>query len=171
MGYTAPPTWAVGDPLTAAQMNTYLRDNMIDLDARKGVYARCNNSSGLSISSGSLTAFASLDTEEQDPFGFHSGSNGYLTVPAGKAGFYIVGATGYWSYHADGYRSIGLRVNGADRDRQTTDAFNDGVTTDMQVTGAFYLNEGDTVTASVIQTSLTTLTFSGATLWLLSVGG
>ena len=170
MAYTAPPTWAVGDPLTAAQMNTYLRDNMIDLNARRGVYARCYNSAGLSIADGTLTAISSLDTEENDPYGFHSGSNGYFTVPAGKAGFYIVGATGYWAYHADGYRSIGLRINGADKDRQTVPSRSGSMTMDQQISGGFYLNDGDTVTFSVIQTSLTTLSFSGATLWLLGVG-
>jgi len=169
MAYNEPPTWSVGDPLTAAQMNTYLRDNMIELEARKGVYARCTNSGSQSISNDSLTALSSLDTEEQDPFGFHSGSNGYFTVPAGKSGFYIIGATGYWSFHADGRRSIGIRINGVDKDRQTSESPNSSGTLDQQVACGIYLNAGDTVTASVYQNSLTTLTFSGATLWLLCV--
>lgn len=34
MGYNVPPTKSVGDTLTAADFNTYVRDNMIDLAAR-----------------------------------------------------------------------------------------------------------------------------------------
>lgn len=36
MTWTAPKTWAIGDVLTAADMNTYVRDNTGDLNARLG---------------------------------------------------------------------------------------------------------------------------------------
>lgn len=34
MGYSAPPTKSVGNTLTAADWNTYIRDNLVDLAAR-----------------------------------------------------------------------------------------------------------------------------------------
>jgi len=37
MGYTAPPTVATGDFITAAIWNTHLKDNIIELDARTTV--------------------------------------------------------------------------------------------------------------------------------------
>jgi hypothetical protein len=46
MAWTPPRTWVAGDSLLASQLNTHLRDNMVDLDGRVSAIVT-NNASGL----------------------------------------------------------------------------------------------------------------------------
>lgn len=55
MGFSTPKTWAVGDILTASDMNTYVRDNIAFLGATQ---SQTINTSG--VSGGILSSFSDL---------------------------------------------------------------------------------------------------------------
>lgn len=59
--YTTPKTWNTGDPLTAADMNTYVRDNVADLKKPAGGYYMLNEGSDYTTSSSSFVDVDSTD--------------------------------------------------------------------------------------------------------------
>lgn len=95
MSLTAWKTWASGDILTAADMNTYVRDN--------GRWLSKNASGGSpkalayhSVAQNGITTatMSALNSELFDPAGMHDPvtSNSRLTVPTGGDGAYLIGA-------------------------------------------------------------------------------
>lgn len=88
MAWTTPKTWTVGEVVTAANINTHLRDNLLSIyPARVQVY----NAGTATIANNTITTLA-FDQEDIDSDAFHSTStnNSRLTVPAGLSGDYFV---------------------------------------------------------------------------------
>lgn len=115
MTFTTPKTWAVGDVLTAADMNTYVRSNAAWLGTDKPS-ARVYHNTTQSIASGSYTALV-FNSELYDGAGMHStvSNTGRLTVPAGAGGVYSIGGCVELDDSAGNpvRRGIQIRVNGA----------------------------------------------------------
>lgn len=103
MAWSAPMTAVAGAVYTAAQFNTYTRDN---LNALRGTPEnRCSayHSTTQSITAGTGGAALNLDSEEYDTAAMHDPvtNNSRITIPSGGAGAYLVigettrdGATG-----------------------------------------------------------------------------
>lgn len=90
--WTTAKTWAVGDVLTAADMNTYVRDNTNAAFGSKaeGRYAR----SGISLANNTATA-TSWDSASTNTDGFGTPATSTITIPAGLGGRYLI------AVHAD----------------------------------------------------------------------
>lgn len=116
MALTAWKTWASGDTLTAADMNTYVRDNgrWLSGNATGGSpQVRVYNSANINVS-GSTDETLTFNSERFDVGGLHSTTTntGRLTVPSGGAGLYLVFAHVIWGAYSDStIRRIRLFTN------------------------------------------------------------
>jgi hypothetical protein len=117
MALTAWKTWASGDTLTAADMNTYVRDNgrWLSGNATGGSpQCRVYNSANINIS-GSTDETLTFNSERYDVGAMHSTTTntGRLTVPTGGAGMYLVFAHVVWGAFSDStIRRIRIFGNG-----------------------------------------------------------
>lgn len=105
MPYTTPVTFVAGDVLTAAQMNTQVRDNVSFLANPPA--CRVFHSVAQATTSGSA-AVCAFDSERLDTDNMHSTSvnNGRITF--NTAGLYYVQALIRWQQNGTGYRDIGI---------------------------------------------------------------
>lgn len=116
MGLTAWKTWASGDTLTAADMNTYVRDNgrWMSGNATGGSpNCRVYNSTTFNVA-GSTDTNVTFDSERYDDGGMHSTSTNTdrITVPSGGDGIYLVFGTVIFGAFSDStLRRARLTVN------------------------------------------------------------
>lgn len=124
--WTKPRTWVAGQPLSAAALNTDLRDDMKNIDERLTLHGITSESALNKVKSalcgvrltdaGSQTIATSTDTaltwdtETYDSDGFHSTSSNTerITIPAGLGGYYDISVSVRWE--ADGTVSRRLWV-------------------------------------------------------------
>jgi hypothetical protein len=117
MPLTSWKTWASGDTLTAADMNTYVRDNGRWLSGHTtGGSPNCRvyNSTNFNVA-GSTDTNVTFDSERYDDGGMHSTATNTdrLTVPSGGDGIYIVFGTVIFGAFSDAtLRRCRLTVNG-----------------------------------------------------------
>lgn len=109
MAWTTPRTWSVNEVLTAANMNTYISDDLSWMGISRP-HGRVTDASFSHNSSGNwLTpSWDSISTNVGTGF---ATSTGYFTAP--NAGFYLLGADGTFAADATGARAIMLS-SGAD---------------------------------------------------------
>ena len=76
--------------------------------------AYVTNSTNTTVANNTLTTLA-FNTETYDTNTFHDNStnNSRMTVPSGKAGYYLVTAYGQWDVNAVGRRELYLHKNGS----------------------------------------------------------
>jgi hypothetical protein len=113
MAYTTPITFVAAAVLTAAQLNTNLRDNIAWM-ATDSPTCRVYNSAALSIVSGSSVALT-FNSERFDNAAMHSTSTntGRITIPTGGGGKYLIGCVIEWNAAAGGnYRDNRIRNGG-----------------------------------------------------------
>jgi hypothetical protein len=114
MAWTTPKSWASNEVVTAANMNSHLRDNMNWLANDK---PRCqgNRTAAQSIPNTTDTAVAFNTADSYDVGAMHDTvtNNTRFTVPTGGDGLYQVEAWGDWAANATGTRALYLRTNGA----------------------------------------------------------
>ena len=88
MAWTSPRTWVSGELVTAAIMNTHVRD---ELNYLYSVQAACH---AYNAANQGVTASAALtfDSEDYDVGGLHSTSSNTsrMTIPSGAAGSYLL---------------------------------------------------------------------------------
>lgn len=103
----------MGDVLSAADLNTYTRDNTKWLGTYKP-HARVRNSANISHTSTGNYQALTFDSERVDVGAMHdTGSNtGRLTVPSGGGGFYAIGGQIEFASNSTGRRGIQIRLNG-----------------------------------------------------------
>jgi len=113
LAWTPPKTWSVGDVLTAADLNAYVRDNAKWLGTDKP-HCRVRNSANISHTSTGNYQALTFDSERVDVGAMHdtSTNTGRLTVPAGGGGFYQVGGCIEFASNGTGRRGIQVRLNG-----------------------------------------------------------
>lgn len=128
--WTSPITWVASTTLTAAQLNTEVRDHLnwlkgalsingITSDTARGQVnaaiagCRVSASAALSIVTATTTNLT-YNTEAFDTDAFHSlvTNTERITVPANFAGIYAVGAYVSWDSGATGYRRMFIQQNG-----------------------------------------------------------
>lgn len=115
MAYTAPKTWAYKETLSASDLNTYVRDNIIYLKTQVTTVPAVSliNSANISISTGTETRLT-WDTELFDNDGMHStvSNTGRITIV--KAGLYLFNYKVKWQgLNATGRRFAQLWKNGS----------------------------------------------------------
>lgn len=107
----APTDWYVGQPLTAARMNTELRDAvrfLLGLGVNARPRCRVRQSSTQSLAAGAWTPVA-LQTEDYDTDTMHSSADAFLT--ATTAGLYaIVAACSFASVTVAAGAAVGVRA-------------------------------------------------------------
>ena len=151
MSYTTPRTWADGNVVTASALNTDLRDNIIDLNARLAAIefsgARWTRTTNQSVSDSTATTLTFPTAEPYDEGGW--GSGGTAIVPAGAipSGFasIVVLVTTYAEFanDADGRRIISLQQNGVEIAASQWNPDNN-VSTSMSLATEVDAVEGDT---------------------------
>lgn len=111
MAWTAPRTWTTGELVTAAIMNTHVRNNLSFLhDAPK---VKMGRSTSLSIANDTVTAVAFTSARTfYNADGMWSGTNS-TRLTAVRAGVYRVTAGVVWNANSTGFRLLSIRKNGA----------------------------------------------------------
>jgi hypothetical protein len=132
-----------------------LRRNLFELggaDGQSGTLAagegvRAFHSANQSIAAGADVVVA-LNSERFDTHGFHdtATNNSRLTVPAGKAGIYLIQANVEWAASTTGGRTLRIRRNGSQTIADVYDGAADGSGAKRQHVGCLYqLAAGDYV--------------------------
>lgn len=105
MAWTTPRTWATNETLTAANMNTHVRDALNWL-ANDHPRCRATRTATQSIASGSPAAISMTGTETYDVGSMHDGGTNpsRITVPSGGAGVYVM------SGHCSMDNSVATRI-------------------------------------------------------------
>jgi hypothetical protein len=133
--YTSPKTYTAGVAHTAAEGNTYIRDNIKNLDERLTLIGQTSvtvvgqlktaaygcvliRTATQSINDAADTAVTfptGSMTEELDSDGFHSGASNTarITVPSGGDGWYMIGANVAFDINATGNRAVWVELNGS----------------------------------------------------------
>jgi len=106
VAYTDPKTWSPGDVLTAADLNTYVRDNTTDKPR-----ARMSRAGSQSIPNNANT-IVDFDTSDIDVGGLVDLTNNKFVIQ--QDGDYLFGAHVHFDAHADGQsRALFLVKNGS----------------------------------------------------------
>jgi len=118
------------------------------------------DSSNQAISNGVTTALT-FNSEYFDTNGYHSTSTNTsrLTVPAGKAGYYLITAQGTYNLNGTGQRDIIFYKNGAYLRYSSSVAGNSSVYVGNEMTVVYYLAEADYIELFTYQNSSTSLNF------------
>lgn len=143
-------TWTVGELLTSAKLNTYLRDAVSFLLSRPTV--RLTHTTTQAITTSAATAL-NFNTEDEDTDSMHSTTTNISRATVQTAGVWAFTAAAPWDANTTGKRECYLRVNG------TTiyggSSFSAGLTIahSHSVSIRFRANVADFVEAVVLQTS------------------
>jgi xanthosine utilization system XapX-like protein len=119
MAYTTPRTWTNGETVTAALMNTHLRDNLTAIVAANPLVvpaARVYNNADITVANNTETTLT-FNSETFDTDTIHDNSTNPERLTCKTAGIYLVYANIQFATDADGVRQVIFYVNG------TTDSF------------------------------------------------
>lgn len=106
MAYTDPKTWSPGDVLTAAELNTYVRDNTTDRPRARVYYA-----AGTQSIPNNTNTIVDWDTTSIDTAGMVDLTNNKIVIATD--GDYLIGGRVMFAGHADsGVRALYLVKNG-----------------------------------------------------------
>lgn len=166
--WTKPRTWVAGQTVTAAALNTDLRDDMKNIDERLTFHGITSESAlnkvksavcGVRLTDAGTQAVdeyeqttLTWDTETLDSDGFHdAGQPARITIPAGMGGYYIVSVAIRWQSNAGGSRSLWVEDDtGAALGREMV-APSGGTFTNQTLTFAAPLVAGDWIIARAYQ--------------------
>jgi len=114
-----------------------------------------------SIGNNSLTAIASFNTEYFDTDGFHTGTDGNITIPATFGGYYFIWAGGYFSSHATAnkLRHMELLVGATVVAQQDVTSVASEIM-GLYVSTLYSLSAGDVITVKVKHTAGVSLNFN-----------
>lgn len=122
----SPRTWVTGEVVTAAEMNTDIRDAVKFLlggaSTRKPSF-RTHLSAVVSIAN-NTTATAIWNTADEDTDSGYSTGSGLYTVAT--AGLWVFNARSLWASNAAGTRILAMRVNSVSSSTQFVSAAVDG---------------------------------------------
>lgn len=147
MAYTDPvPTFAAGAKLTAAQMNTYLKDNLAFLVRPPACAIQ-----GTGVSAGSGVTLDGTETYDTD--GMHDNVTNPSRITIQTAGRYQCTATIQYAPNATGNRGGSLIVNGGTIYEGVLVPAASGNSSVCTVTRTLTLSVGDYIEARTFQTS------------------
>lgn len=141
-------TWTVGELVTSAKMNAYLRDAVSFLLARPQV--RLRNTIDQPITTSAHTELT-FDTEDGDADGMHSTTVNTSRATIQTAGVFTFTANGGWVANSAGKRELYIRRNGSGGTTYGGSAFvaSASVSHSHSVTATFRCDVGDYVDAVV----------------------
>jgi hypothetical protein len=113
MAYTTPRTWVSGELVTAALMNTHVRDNIAFVAKFRGVKAVRTTDFNINNDVDTAIQYNAADIFDTDGFHDPATNNTRLTCPTGLGGYYLVAAEVHYAPDAVGFRRVSLRYNGA----------------------------------------------------------
>ena len=155
--WSTPKTWAVGEALTANDMNTYVSDNLDYLKETGEIGARVYNSANISIPHSTYTELT-FDSERYDPDDMHSivSNTGRITI--NEAGRYLIGGNVYFATHPTGNRALMVDHYPSGGGGPIIIAFGNlagvsGMYTAMNVNTTYELAAGDYLTLEAYQSS------------------
>jgi hypothetical protein len=127
-----------------------------------GVNVRLSASVSLTNNAGVIVNF---DTETIDTDGYHStvSNTSRLTVPAGKAGKFLVGCIGVFASNNNGYRNISFRKNGTDYLGSISSAPAASANSGVTILNVYSLAEADYIEIDAFQNSGGSLNLVGGT--------
>lgn len=143
-------TWTVGEQVTAAKMNAYLRDAVSFLLARP--YVRLLHGATQTIATGTATAL-DFTTEADDADGMHSTTTNPHLVTVQTAGVWTFTVAAPWAANGAGKRECWIRRNGVSIFAADAKNASAAINHAHSVTASFRCSVGDTVEAVVQQTS------------------
>lgn len=166
MPFTTPKTWSVNEVVTAANMNTHLRDNMAWV-ATDMPHCRALRAAVQTLgTSGTAEVIAFSDADAFDVGAMHNpaSNNSRITVPSGGGGVYFIGCQGTFAANSTGERRLQIRLNGTtnifeNRHQSVANAL------PMQVWGFYALVAGDFVEILATQVSGGSLDISNLAFW------
>lgn len=112
IAFTAPMTFVAGNVLTAAQMNTHVRDNMKAVGGADKAACRVYNTTTQTIPTATLTTLT-FNTERFDTQAMHStvSNTSRITIATGWGGLYLFGAVVGWAVGSSNSRGIFILLN------------------------------------------------------------
>ena len=155
MAYTSPRTWTAGETVTAALMNTHVRDNLTAIVAANPLVvpaARVYNNADITVANNTETTLT-FNSETFDTDTIHDTSTNSERLTCKTAGIYEITANIAFDSDADGIREVILYVNGTTDyiAYQSTNARSAG-RTHIQVSGIYSLAVNDYVICRVRHT-------------------
>lgn len=156
--YTTEKTWATNDDITAALLNTHIRDNSQFLHQPPA--CRAYNNANISHSSSGSYQFLTFNSERKDTDTMHSTSSNTGRITATTAGFYEIGGCVEFASNATGLRGLEIRLNGSTVIVTTDVAAISGAGTDLNVSTMYQLAAADYVELGAYQSSGGTLNVS-----------
>lgn len=109
MAFTTPRTWTAAETVTAALMNTHIRDNLAFLATQE--FGSYTASSTANVTTGTWTLVA-WDGETEESSGLtHDNSTNNSRIPVTLAGLYEVNISVGWTANATGMRGVMVRKN------------------------------------------------------------
>lgn len=153
MPFTTPATYLVNQVLTAANLNTYLRDNMAWV-ATDMPHCRALRSATQSITGSGPEFIAFNDADAFDVGAMHNpaSNNTRITVPSGGGGVYMIGGQLAYAANSTGERRLDLRINGVTTIAQNRGAAITNISV-VQIVTLYALAAGDYVELGAGQTS------------------
>ena len=163
MAWNTPRTWSVNEKLTAANMNTYISDDLSWLGISRP-HGRVGDASFSHNSSGNWLT-PSWDSISTNVGGGFATGTGYFTAPV--AGFYLLGAGATFSSDATGARAIMLSsaANGGGTVYAQNFSPSQSLAIGSAVTTGVQLSAFQVVYASLLQQSGGTLAISSVNMW------
>ena len=112
MAWTTPRTWTTSEVVTAAMLNTHVRDNLTFLRTAHAV--KCYSSLAAIATGTGVVSLITFNSELFDTDGFHSTAvnTGRITIPTGFDGTYAVFAQVTFVGNATGRRWLNIYRNG-----------------------------------------------------------
>lgn len=109
MPWTTPRTWATSEVVTAAMLNSNVRDNSNWLNSHHGCYIY---KTALQTVPNGNDNVLSFNSETYDSDGFHDNvtNNSRITIPAGLGGYYYVAVTASSDADATNHTQANLRL-------------------------------------------------------------
>jgi hypothetical protein len=166
MAWTAPSTWTSAT-LTAAQLNTQLRDNMLYLSTDKPIWY-VSNSVAQSTATATQTAIT-YDTEAIDNANLHSTTTNTSRITFATTGKYLAGVQFNFASNATGYRQASFYYNGVATGAQVMQLPVTGVVTSIVLTTILSVTASSYLETFALQTSGGALTVT-ASFWGYFVG-
>lgn len=109
MAWTTPRTWTTSEVVTAAMMNTHVRDNLNEL--RTAHVARMYQAAALSHTATGAWQLVTWDTSDYDTDGFVVLASEWFVVPAGFGGVYRIHALAQFANVNAGWRGLRIAKN------------------------------------------------------------
>jgi hypothetical protein len=150
MAWTTPKTWSTNEVVTAANMNTHVRDNMSFL----GSPPACSVQAAVSQSVPTSTHTSLIaPTENFDTDAMHSTVTNTSRITFTTAGRYLVSATLVFGSNVTGIRILSFFVDATTRYEMVAVAANTGGNTTLSGSRAFSFTAGQFVEVQGFQSS------------------